>query len=179
MYLTRLDLDPTVKLGGVLFRAGHDPHRDVVAFCGPGNRGTTMCDGGMHGHVWLEVYGDYIDFSCDDWKRLFKADDGLGQVRWVCRPPSLIWAPADMFDWKPEGEPDLGEVWFCPWQGPPLDLRQRLTSISEDILTPEVCQTIKANIDNYSLPERLKDALWNPDTYDAKWRHRMRRRVVV
>jgi hypothetical protein len=121
--LERLGFEPRVQVGGVLFRAGPDEIRDTVSFCGPGNCGQ-FWHGHMLGHVWLRLDDEYIDFSCCEWKRshlLPSAHDqaaGLGAVQWQRDPPDVIWAPADLFDWQPEGTPELGKVWFCPWSGP-------------------------------------------------------------
>ena len=53
----------------MLYRAGADPIRDVLAFCGPHNAGQLL-DGHFLGHIWLEMDDELIDFSCGDWPHL-------------------------------------------------------------------------------------------------------------
>ena len=48
--LTMLGFEPEARLGGLLFRAGPDPRRDVIAFCGKENYGH-MHEGQFLGHV--------------------------------------------------------------------------------------------------------------------------------
>lgn len=111
--LLLLGWQPEVCIGGILFRAGPHSLRDVVAFCGPHNYGQ-MYDGTFLGHIWLNLDGDAVDFSCGDWPRLYKPKDGFGPVQWHRQPPSLIWASQGLFGWQADGTPGLGEAWFCP-----------------------------------------------------------------
>jgi hypothetical protein len=175
--LTNLGWSPRVELGGVLFRVGPDPRRDVVAFCGRGNYGYAV-EGGMLGHVWLRLDEDLIDFSCKDWPRLYKPDDELGPVQWQVQPPSVIWADRDLFsDWQREGTPDLGKVWFCPWRGPP----PALFSDFDRFLAPAETfgDIIASNIARLCLAERVSDYRKDPAGYSARWHHRMRERPAT
>jgi hypothetical protein len=171
--LRNLGFQPQVGLGGVLFRAGPDPLRDVIAFCGPGNRGQ-MHQGVFLGHVWLRLDGEAIDFSCGDWPRLYTPHktDALGPVQWQCRPPSLIWAWEDAFDWKPDGTPELGKIWFCPWIGelPKFAEDRARFAASADVFA----EILATNIKRMSLAERVRDLRVAPERYAAKWRHTMR-----
>ena len=65
--LRLLGITADLCLGGVVYRAGPDPERDVVSFCGPGNVGQ-MIDGKLLGHYWLEHGRDIIDFSAGNWR---------------------------------------------------------------------------------------------------------------
>jgi hypothetical protein len=54
-------------LGGMVYRAGPDEVRDVMAFCGPNNQGC-MYEGRFLGHYWIADRNDFIDFSVGDWR---------------------------------------------------------------------------------------------------------------
>jgi hypothetical protein len=170
--LTDLGWQPEVQLGGMLYRAGPDPYRDVVAFCGYRNKGM-LWHGQLLGHVWFKLDGNEIDFSCAEWPRLYVPRDSMGPVQWQRRPPTVIWAPEDCFGWREEGAPELGEVWFCPWEGElpnfAYDRAQFQTAASA------FAGMISHAIEHYSLPGRVRD--WRQDAagYAEKWRHRMRR----
>lgn len=75
--LTMLGFEPEGKIGGLLFRAGPDPRRDVVAFCGKENHGS-MHQGQFLGHIWLSLDGETIDFTGCEWKHMSAPADGLG-----------------------------------------------------------------------------------------------------
>ena len=88
-------------VGGMMYRAGHDEMRDVVAFVGPGNVGC-FHNGMFHGHQWLQVGDTLVDFSPGQWKSateiLVQAfEDGLGAVDWVVEPPEFFWGPWNSF----------------------------------------------------------------------------------
>ena len=53
-FLKSLGIAGDLCLGGMVYRAGPDPERDVVWFCGPGNVGQ-MIDGKLIGHYWLDT----------------------------------------------------------------------------------------------------------------------------
>jgi hypothetical protein len=175
--LRMLGWQPTATLGGVLFRAGPNPRRDVVAFCGSGNRGQ-MYQGRFLGHIWLNLDDDAIDFSCHEWPQHYTPkDDGLGEVHWECRPPSLIWASQDLFKWQPDGTPAIGEVWFCPWAGdePKFAGNRHPFENAKEMFTDAVANNIERNISNFSLVERINDIRRMPQRlYATKWQHQMR-----
>jgi hypothetical protein len=56
-----LNIPCRIALGGLVYRIGPDPVRDVVAFCGPGNVGC-MRGPVLAGHTWLEVGDDVAHF---------------------------------------------------------------------------------------------------------------------
>jgi hypothetical protein len=85
----------------MIYRAGHDERRDVVAFCGLGNVGCVR-NGKFYGHTWLRIGSNLIDFSVGDWRHESEMsgsllDDGLGAIDWVAEPPEYFWAPWDSF----------------------------------------------------------------------------------
>jgi hypothetical protein len=58
-----------LPVGGVVYRAGPDERRDVIAFCGgPGNTGTLTAGGLFLGHYFIVSGDDIIDFSVGDWR---------------------------------------------------------------------------------------------------------------
>ena len=67
-FLRLLGIPATLTLGGMVYRVGPDPRRDVVAFCGPGNVGQFISGQGILGHYWIESGSDVIDFSVGDWR---------------------------------------------------------------------------------------------------------------
>ena len=52
--LEDIGISPSMKLGGMLFRAGPELDRDVITFCNDRNVGTVTDDGVFAGHAWLE-----------------------------------------------------------------------------------------------------------------------------
>ncbi len=169
---------PDLFFGGVLYRAGPHPGRDVVAFCGKGNRGY-LHEGKMFlGHVWLRMGDELIDFSCKDWPRLYVPKDGMGPVHWVRNPPDVVWAPEYAFNWNETGEPDIGEIWYCPWVGPEP---QFLCSEQQVLEQANVfADTLSKGIARTYLIDRVRDAReLSPAVYDAKWRHMMRKKELA
>ena len=67
--INRLDIPAKPALGGMIYRAGPDEERDVVAFCGPGNAGTRIGSSFL-GHWFIMSGDDIVDFSVGDWKAL-------------------------------------------------------------------------------------------------------------
>jgi hypothetical protein len=53
-FLRRLGIPTHLALGGLVYRAGPDPIRDVVSYCGPGNRG--------------QMIGDDCEVSIETWE---------------------------------------------------------------------------------------------------------------
>jgi len=116
--LGHLGVDARIEMGSALYRAGPDPVLDTVGFCGAGNRATIP--NGYH--MWLEVGGDIVDFSCGDWyvQNVVVPENDLltGQfarpIQWDIKPPSYVWRPARELTnpWRPDGEPELGIMWY-------------------------------------------------------------------
>ena len=135
------DLPVTLMLGGLVYRIGPDPARDVVAFCGPGNLGQMTANGILLGHAWLESGSDYIDFSCGDWRASMGdhlmipngttlqdgtiVEDNLGPPQWEVSPPDYMWEPrVRVLPIPGVHTPDLGHAYYTGWTGakvPPLD----------------------------------------------------------
>lgn len=114
--------------GAMLYRAGPDPMRDVVAFCAEGNAGIWSEDQSM-GHAWLEHDGDLIDFSAGDWASQMDVVEALEadysrangsvvmeSVRFDVQPPEYVWQSARPLKeaWSPVGEPAIGKFWYGP-----------------------------------------------------------------
>ena len=168
--LQRLGLPADIALGGMIYRAGPDPHRDVVAFSGPGNLGMFDPQKGLLGHYWIEVGEDVIDFSAGDWPRLSLPDmtmpgyeqpeNDLGDIQWEQPTPDFFWLPrTSVRPTYPRGAsrqenidaytPKLAEVWYTGFHGtrPALDMDAMPWQFIDDHLE-RCCR-------NYRLPERL------------------------
>jgi hypothetical protein len=65
--LAWLGIPSTIAVGAMLYRAGPDKIRDVVAFCGHGNA-PMVTDEGNALHYWLHCGDDLVDFSVGDWQ---------------------------------------------------------------------------------------------------------------
>jgi hypothetical protein len=195
-----LGLEPTVKLGGIMYRAGPDPERDTFILCGPGNVGRMIGDHFL-GQIRFELKDEIIDFTCCEWHRWSEYQQkkqqkqqrtqvlvdpnnaGRGGLakglafrrnRWRHEPPSLIWSKAEAFTWQPTGVPEPDEVWYCPWQGPPPSWWSEL----EPSMARFVPNT-KILVDRLALPERIHDAVNDPAGYAAKWGPRFGRATTA
>ena len=121
MALAHLGMRPQRMMGGMIFRAGPDERLDTVPFCGPSNHAQWIGDRPLF-HVWLEVDGDIIDFSCGDWKSqelLVEEVSAPGgeqpsrPIRWDVEPPDYIWQPADTLLGERFKAPPLGKIWYA------------------------------------------------------------------
>jgi hypothetical protein len=110
-------IDAERVVGGMIYRAGHDEMRDVVAFVGPGNAGCYH-NGAFQRHMWLKVGDTLVDFSPGKWK----SETELRAVDWVVEPPEYFWGPWDSFMppasvagtfWTPE----LGRAVYTGFRG--------------------------------------------------------------
>ena len=137
----------------MMYRAGADPIRDVLAFCGPHNGGQLL-DGHFLGHIWLEMDDELIDFSCGEWQHLDPRAEligGLPPIRWQSPPPTFIWATRALFPWKSFGEPNTGEMWYGPWTGTPPDVADNLDML---IKNTAIVRAVEKNLAQAKLPER-------------------------
>ncbi len=80
--------------GGLLYRVGPDPKRDVLRFCAPNNVGIYTTGGACAFHSWLDADGYVIDFSVGDWPAMTPRSkdrpcaDGL---QWTIEQPPSYW----------------------------------------------------------------------------------------
>jgi hypothetical protein len=122
--LQNCNVDANLHIGSLLCRVGPDDHRDVVAFCGPGNAGYG------HGfHAWLGVGDDIIDFSVGEWRGLDPVAHEIAMgmnpmdpVQWTVTLPNYWRKPrAEVVDpWRSVGTPELGEAGTAPMTTIPL-----------------------------------------------------------
>ena len=163
--LSLLGWHPEIRIGGIVFRAGPHPIRDVVSFCGPHNAGT-LIGGEFFGHIWLDLDGDAVDFTGCEWRRHLGAPkDGLGPVQWQRDPPSLIWAPEDMFDWQEDGTRSLARSGSVRGRArlPEFAYDRARIIDAADVFT----KNINRNIEGKRLVERLRDYRRMPEEYAA------------
>jgi len=133
--LRTLNIPAELMIGAMIYRAGPDERRDVIAFCGPHNqaylrgidadleRGIRnipgIDNGGFLGHVWIKSRNSLVDFSPSDWPALaevFQDMDGLGAIEWQAKPPAFYWQSWESLTepWRPTGSPEIGRVWYKP-----------------------------------------------------------------
>lgn len=186
LVLHSLGLSSDIAVGGMVYRAGPDPMRDCVAFCGPGNLGH-LKDDGFLGHAWLRLRGNLVDFSVGDWYDTSQA--GLIREEWGPEnkdPGRLVWTAPELPDffwqdydsltkpWRkfkpddPTTTPELGQAWYGPMAAPngEREIYERVGMMQREVLT-EIKETIgvigciKNNLRNFKLKERLAEANHN------------------
>jgi hypothetical protein len=139
--LAWLGIPSTIAVGAMLYRAGPDKIRDVVAFCGHGNL-PMVTDEGAALHYWLHCGTDLVDFSVGDWQP--QAGDlvdmgpaaALGPIQWAAPPlPSFWWQSRSFFvePWRPTGEPEIGLAWYRPVPMPDR-VRAAIQGVEQDEL---------------------------------------------
>ena len=128
--------DGGLHIGALLYRAGADPMRDIVAFCGPGNAGY-----GNLFHSWIELDDHILDFSVGDWRSVAASGteitfgtQPLPPVQWTerlpnywCRPRTELTGP-----WRADGTPAPGEAWYGPFNGDPFAMQAMVSELIED-----------------------------------------------
>jgi hypothetical protein len=104
----RLGIVAPLVVGGLLYRAGPDDARDVIAFCGPDGRLALRPDGCL-GHWWLQVGDLVLDFTPPDWVR-----ESAGHVRFDVPPPPYVWTRRGSGIVLPSapGSPPLGGAFY-------------------------------------------------------------------
>jgi hypothetical protein len=180
-----LGIESRICIGSMLHRAGPDPWRDVVAFCGPGNVGCISPGGGFQGHVWLQTDNDRIDFTLVDWRDasgieedgilsgdadygLKIANEQMGAIQWTAPSlPDYFWQPIASFPkWKQwtsgsKGDvtPSLGEVWYGGFRGSQTqEANRRFQNITRDLVNdPIVIGLLKNNITGFRLKARIAE----------------------
>jgi hypothetical protein len=135
--LKALDIQAELALGGMVYRAGPDEWRDVMAFCGPGNVGTF----GPHGflaHYFIVSGSDIVDFSVGDWKVDVDTlpevrppgEAPLPPIQWTAPPlPDFFWDDRSNFqpETGPGATPALGRAWYTGFDGSCDDLPFNIT----------------------------------------------------
>jgi hypothetical protein len=140
--MRRCKIESHIELGSLLYRVGPDPIRDIICFCGPGNAGTSV--GGAIGlyHAWLSVGSDIADFSVGDWPNFSGMEatipglPDLGPVQWtIPKLPQYWWRPRSELTrpWRSTGTPDLGQVWYGPFNGDLPLAHRRINELQNDI----------------------------------------------
>jgi hypothetical protein len=181
--LHTLGIEASVAIGSMLYRAGPDEYRDVMAYCGQGNVAYVTPEGSFLGHAWLQTDTDIIDFSVADWRDASGIDDDLdeiitadralrdannklGAIQWTAPTlPKYFWRPINSFPkWRPwsEGDkvtPDLGDCWYGPIRKSSRDeAYRRFRAISDDLVNDElVVHVLANNIEAIRLKERIAE----------------------
>jgi hypothetical protein len=156
--LTAMGMKTTPVLGGMVYRAGPDPERDAVAFCGACTLGCRKHDGGILAHYWLRCGNDFVDFSVGDWHAdasgindYYPPDSltmQLGPIVWTAPAlPEFFWNDSRMVVLEgPSGlremrkndfTPDLGIAWYTGWNGFPPDIWKMVAELMP-ILKPRM-----------------------------------------
>jgi len=166
-----LDIWAKPALGGMVYRAGPDEYRDVVAFCGPGNVGTIKtAEHHMLGHYFVVSGDDIIDFSVGDWKETITAGkmsevmvpgvDPLGAIQWTAPPlPEFFWAPRARFEPVPEMRtPELGQAWYTGFASPqPSDAQSHFETLLKDAepSLKRIVPHVRRAFEHYALKKRV------------------------
>lgn len=153
--LRLLDIPARLAIGGMVYRVGSDPHRDVVAFCGEDNVGRLSGDWGMLGHCWIESGEEFVDFSVGDWRGAQPDDVSvLGPVVWEIEPPDFFWLPrASVSPIRGQPTPELGRAYYTGWRGPPPI--SNLEEARAGIDWPLIASYFKKCGDYYGLKNRV------------------------
>ena len=155
--MSLLDLPVDMVFGGMVYRAGPDPMRDVVAFCGPGNLGTRTSTG-ILGHYFLTYGDEVVDFSAGDWMTTKYPEhplDEVGKIQWTAPPPRFFWqSEASLRPDATAKTPELGHAWYTGAHNAPpasADLLDDIRKITKEMV-PFISHEIK---EEYALRERL------------------------
>ena len=65
--LTQLGIPAKLVFGGLVYRAGPDPSRDLLCYCDGYGYGC-MIKGKIFAHQWIQSNNDLVDFSVGDWR---------------------------------------------------------------------------------------------------------------
>jgi hypothetical protein len=123
--LLKFGITAQQHFGALLYRVGPDPERDVLRFCAPNNVGIYTTNGPCAFHSWLYADGYVIDFSLGDWLPMTRRKDKdrpcAERLQWTIEQPPSYWVKRGnkvFGDWKPQGTPDIGKVWYGPMYEP-------------------------------------------------------------
>jgi hypothetical protein len=167
--LCALNVDVTPAVGGMIFRAGPDQYRDVVAWCGAGNLASRTPTGGVLAHYYLTGGNDIVDFSVGDWKTdsvnlpdaCFGKTVDLGPVRWGVELPDYFWGNRSSFERDTDAKtPAIGRAWYGGCTG---EFRRSIdlgAMIKDTFATYEdtIISKVKFGLKWYGLAERLREA---------------------
>jgi hypothetical protein len=97
-----------------------------LRFCAPNNVGIYTTNGPCAFHSWLYADGGYVvDFSVGDWPAMTGRRDAdrpcAEGLQWTIAQPPTYWIKRGnevMREWRPQGVPDIGKVWYGPLYEP-------------------------------------------------------------
>ena len=168
-FLRLLGIAGDLCLGGMVYRAGPNPERDLVEFCGPGRVGQVI-DGKLIGHYWLEHGRDIIDFSAGDWRGDMTPElaidldpDDLSDVepiQWHVEPPEYFWLPSrEARPIRREATPPLGRPYYTGWAGSP-PINWTVPEVFENTVDWEALEEhFRVHCLHYGLKERLSEVV--------------------
>ena len=160
--LRRLGIPTQLALGGLVYRAGPDPIRDVVSYCGPGNLGQMIGDDWV-GHYWIQSGTDVIDFSVGDWRKAMSPDlmhpalpDDLGSIQWTVKPPEFFWVPeTTVTPIAGQYTPEIGRAYYTGWWGPTPPVEANLRKAKATLNWSSLIRLFEARYEEYTLRERI------------------------
>lgn len=150
--LLTLGIRAQLYSGGLIYRVGPDPKRDVIKFCAPehiGNLGVyTAVEGPCAYHSWLFADGYNIDFSVGNWPAMTRrAEDrpcpeGL---QWTVDPAPSYWVKRADKEWKLHGVPDIGKAWYGPMHEASDDINVAIYAEREKLqaLLPAIVDVVR------------------------------------
>ena len=159
--------------GGMIYRTGPDPYRDVVAFGADRHSHGAMIGNRLAGHLWCRLGDEVLDFSVGDWQRISTefeeraimpdAERALGAQHWEVKPPEYFWKhvselrPTDAEQRAGLWIPELGKAWYMGWKGPQPPLRMWLANYKENMM-PAMNTRFRLCIEHFKLRERVQAA---------------------
>ena len=161
-FLRRLGIPTQLALGGLVYRAGPDPIRDVVSYCGPGNLGQMIGDDWV-GHYWIQSGTDVIDFSVGDWQKSMSPDlmhpalpDDLGPIQWTVEPPEFFWMPeTTVTPIAGQYTPEIGRAYYTGWWGPTPPVEVNYREVRATLDSPWLISFFDARYKEYALKEPI------------------------
>jgi hypothetical protein len=162
LVLTELGIPSKLVFGGLLFRAGPDPLRDLLCFCGPNGQGCVIA-GKIFAHQWIQSGRNIVDFSVGDWREdaerpaneVEAHQSGIKDfaIQWTAPElPDFVWTDREHL--TQGGHPAVGQARYTGFTRNPPDVTSKLESVLFKQVQPQLGQAYE----HYKLKERLSAA---------------------